>query len=227
MLGHPSFGSAPARFVRPLRLGLALALVVGLGSVSACGDSKSDSDGAHGGASSAMGGAGGIKGKGGSSGSGDAKGGDSSSGIPGDFDSVWKFDTAEVLYIDSAAGQNPQTAQVKFPSTSPDPESGREVEFYRQFVGDKLVTYAYYAGEAAYYRMTESALFSDDAYIVSGGTSSHVFNLDAGRLVSTSTKSAGTALVLTTTRYKRLEGAFPPSGWPSQFVVYESTGDAQ
>ncbi|MFZ5892755.1 MAG: hypothetical protein ACOY0T_16975 [Myxococcota bacterium] len=195
-------------------------------ALPACGNSNSSHDATGGAASggrntggapsTAKGGAGGVSAGG--------TGGKSSSG---DFSSVWRFENVEVTYLDSTTPTMPKDATATFPSAIEVPADGREAEFLRQFEADQLVTYAYYAGESAYYRLTETALKTEDSYVVSSGNSGHVFTLEEGKLIDTSTSSFGSAFVISKTTYRKLEGAFPPSGWPSQFVTHAVTGGAQ
>ncbi len=217
LLGSPRVASLPLRGAAGTLLLLALA-------APACGNSSSDGAGSGGaGTSGRASGGKSSAGKTGSGGKSNGGGGDTSS--PGDFSGVWRFESVEFNYVDNAAPTEPISGTASFPKTIAVPQDGREAEFLQQFVGEQLITYAYYAGDPAYYRITQSAYMTQDSYVVDSGNTGHVFTLEDGKLIDSSVGTSETAFILTKTIYEKLDGAFPPSDWPSESLTYEVAED--
>lgn len=208
-------------------------MVAALATAAACGSSGGSGASATGGdaGSSGHSGAGGRTSSGGRSGSAGelaASGGDQSTSGSGTFEDVWEFQKTEVTYFDiTDPGASGDAQTIEFPSTFAAPDDGREVEIYVQFQGDQLITYAHYVGdESGYYRLTQPAFLSEETYIVSLPQSVESYTIESGQLSAfKSATNTTSALVSFRTTYKKYEGDFPPSDWPSNVVAYDSSGE--
>lgn len=215
-------------------MALALALTLGAGCDSG-GDDATGSKRDGGGAGRERGDAGGSGTRGdaslgvdagagpdaGSSGSRDG-GAAMVSSEPGVLSDYWKQVSAEFLSLDISqplARFDETTADI--PALVPDPIDGLDTDVYYQIVDGQLVTYAYRSGETVYYRLTQALLEVDEtsyALTASGGIEQHFYTLEAGFLVDTGSLLVGQMQVSSTTRYRKLNGSFPPSSWPTTML---------
>jgi hypothetical protein len=132
------------------------------------------------------------------------------------FDGVWKRASASVTVIDTMAplaGMGPKEVQI--PATTPLPADGREADLYQQISNDKLITYAYLAGDPGYFRIEQPLTQSGDTYLLAVGTNQQTYKMDKGHLAATVVLLLGTMLVTSEATFVKYDGAFPPSTWPT------------
>jgi hypothetical protein len=166
-------------------------------------------------------GAAGNAGNTGNAGSNSGSGGGSNGSTAGGFDALWKRASVEINYLDTAAPGIPRNATADYPATHKEPMDGREFEVYQQFKDDKLVTYAFFTGDSGYYRMQQATLKTDDGYVLQAANATHLYTIEDGVLVDSSTETVGTAIVYSDVTHKKYEGVFPPPTWPSRVVEAE------
>ena len=131
------------------------------------------------------------------------------------FDGIWKRSSASVSFIDTTAPVPQPPKMVDIPPTTPLLNDGREADLYQQISNDKLITYAYVAGDPGYFRIEQALTKSGDSYSIIVGASQHVYKMDKGHLTGTVLLQLGTTIVTSEGTYVKYDGAFPPSTWPT------------
>jgi len=142
---------------------------------------------------------------------------------PGDFGAVWRFKSAEVSYIDVTTSQYSEPTEVEFPNSIelPKADGTGDVELYLQFKGDRVYYYAYYAGDSAYYELSQPATqLDEEGYVVSSTMAVHSYTLEDGVLKDSSTGYSLTGIAYAETTFEKLDGDFPPDGWPTESVEH-------
>jgi hypothetical protein len=218
----------------PLARTLSGILVVVLSLSTGCGDDSGGDDGGsdageqpghHGGDSGSGGDRGGGRDDAGSADAGtggagrDAGGGDRDGSVPvgSGFGAIWKQASSELLVIDPANPSSFEQNTVEIPDAVHDEVSGQDIEFYQQFVGDELLTFAHRDRDTVYYVLRQAAQkIDDETYFVPAADGSHIYTLEGGLLVDTGSTLLGDLSVTFTLKYEPLAGPFPPSHWPSK-----------
>lgn len=180
--------------------------------VLACSSSSSKSSPAAGG-----------DGNDGPDGTGDAPGSGADgpgSGEPGDFGSIWRRVSAEVLTIEAGSGTGvPETSEIEFPAKVTDAQYETDVEVFEQLKDGELIVYAHYDDSQVYFRLRLPAQRLEDGYYrTSSDGSTSSYTLEDGALKLMQTQGSGTLAVITTTYYAKYEQDFPPADWPSEVV---------
>lgn len=166
----------------------------------------------------------------GGNGNGNGNGGD---GTPapsatGGFTSTWQAVSMEVTTYQGA--EQPQQQTIEVPPLVEDSVSGRNVEMYVSFEGDKRVIYARYEGsgpgDSSYaIRQPMQHVGEGDSEMYGVPSGNDVYTLRDGLLEETSTRKLDDDKgFLAVVKYRRLE-KFPPEGWPTQMESYEAGDD--
>ncbi len=153
----------------------------------------------------------------GGDGDGDGDRDDDASSGPGDFTSVWRADTVEILIQDTENPTGlPSNKTYDVPTTLLDANVGAEVESFIAFDATHLIRYAHYEGTDSYYRITQPGTLAEDVFVASTSN----FLLEDGELSQTSIAQDGTQLLIITTHFEVAQ--FPPSNWPSAVITYDA-----
>lgn len=139
-------------------------------------------------------------------------------GQPGDYGSIWRRETAEILSIDSA-NPTPASVDIQFEEKVTDAQYETDVEVFEQIVDDELVVYAHYDDSEVYFRLRLPMTALDDGYYrTSRDGSTANYSLEDGNLKMMQTQGSGTLAVISTTYYVEYTDEFPPPDWPSAVV---------
>lgn len=145
-------------------------------------------------------------------------GGDTPGGGRGGFSDYWRRTSSDVTVLDPAHPLSQTTTTVALPKGLPVPEDDRKLELIQQIEDDTLYTYAHFDGDEVYYRLAQPLIKVDDSYGLIGADGMHSYSLSDGRLTDTSTLQVGTLMAYGEATYTKLEGEFPPAGWPTVSV---------
>jgi hypothetical protein len=112
------------------------------------------------------------------------------------------------------------TASFPIPSTTPFPEDGRDTDVVEQIAGNKLVTYAFIAGNPGYFRVEQPLQQAGTVATLSISQlpATEIFQIMNGQLVAEVTVTLGATQTITTTTFAKLD-SFPPSAWPALAVT--------
>jgi hypothetical protein len=137
------------------------------------------------------------------------------------LEGYWKRQSSTILVLNNGvpATLGP-TASFPIPPTTPFPDDGRDTDVVEQIVGDKLVTYAFIAGNPGYFRVEQPLQQAGGVATLSISQlpATEIFQITNGQLVAQVSLTLGATQTIATTTFAKLD-TFPPSGWPTLAVT--------